>query len=142
MSSEIIQARHPRRTLEKNLARIDRQITPDHECRRRAPSRPRLAPPHRRRICASSPSKGTTWPPTLAPGDRVIVDVSLQSPSPPGIFLLFDGIAFVAQRLEYIEVSAVPLVRVMSDNQRYQTHVRPCHDLRIVGRIRSRWQRL
>lgn len=79
---------------------------------------------------------------TLAPGDKVIVDLSRRVPSPPGLFVLWDGLAQVAKRLEYVEGSDPPMVRIISDNSHYRAYERTLDEVHIVGRIMGRWQRL
>lgn len=85
---------------------------------------------------------GDSMSPTLEPGDKVVVDMSGTTPSPPGIFALWDGLALVAKRLEYIEGSEPATVRILSDNLRYRAYERTADEIKIVGRIRGRWQRL
>jgi len=53
-----------------------------------------------------------------------------------------DGIALVAKRLEFIEGSDLPCVRIRSDNQAYDSYERTVDEIRIAGRIVARWQRL
>lgn len=79
---------------------------------------------------------------TLAPGDKVIVDLARRVPSPPGLFVLWDGLAQVAKRLEYVEGSDPPLVRIISDNHHYRPYERTLEEVHIIGRIMGRWQRL
>jgi len=79
---------------------------------------------------------------TLAPGDKVIVDLNRRVPSPPGLFVMWDGLAQVAKRLEYVEGSDPPLVRIISDNERYRPYERTLEEIHIIGRIMGRWQRL
>lgn len=86
--------------------------------------------------------EGDSMSPTFEPGDKAIIDLNQRTPSPPGVFALWDGLALVAKRLEYIEGSEPASVRIMSDNRRYETYTRTCDEIRIVGRIRGRWQRL
>ena len=86
--------------------------------------------------------EGDSMTPTLMPGDKVIVDLSKRAPSPAGIFVVHDGIALVAKRLEFIEGSDPPSVRIHSDNQAYRSYERTIDEIRIAGRIVARWQRL
>jgi phage repressor protein C with HTH and peptisase S24 domain len=86
--------------------------------------------------------EGDSMTPTLMPGDKVIVDLSKRAPSPAGIFVVHDGIALVAKRLEFIEGSDPPSVRIRSDNQAYESYVRTVGEISIAGRIVARWQRL
>lgn len=86
--------------------------------------------------------EGDSMDGTLAPGDKVIIDQGRRAPSPPGLFLVHDGIGLVAKRLEYIEGSEPPKVRIISDNLRYKPYERLMDEINIVGRIMARWERL
>jgi phage repressor protein C with HTH and peptisase S24 domain len=78
---------------------------------------------------------GDSMAPTLLDGDTVLVDTSRRQPNPPGIFVLDDGIALVAKRLEHIAGSEPPEIRVISDNRRYPEYSRTADEVHIVGRI-------
>lgn len=86
--------------------------------------------------------EGDSMEGTLAPGDKVIVDLTRRIPSPPGLFVIFDGLAQVAKRLEYLGGTVPAQVRVISDNVHYQPYDRILAEMSIVGRIMGRWQRL
>jgi hypothetical protein len=47
---------------------------------------------------------------------HTLVDLGRRSPTPPGIFVLDDGMGLVAKRLEHIPSSDPPRVRIISDN--------------------------
>lgn len=80
--------------------------------------------------------QGDSMMPTLHDGDVVLVDLSRALPTPPGIFVLFDGIGLVAKRLEHIPNSDPPRVRVISDNTFYTPYERTADEIKIIGRIR------
>ena len=80
--------------------------------------------------------EGDSMMPTLHSGDVVLVDLSRRSPTPPGIFVLFDGMGLVAKRLEHIPNNDPPRVRVISDNTFYGPYERTAEEISIVGRIR------
>jgi phage repressor protein C with HTH and peptisase S24 domain len=54
--------------------------------------------------------------PTLHDGEIVLVDLGRRSPTPPGIFVLHDGMGLVAKRLEHIPNSDPARLRIISDN--------------------------
>jgi fused signal recognition particle receptor len=68
--------------------------------------------------------------------DVVLVDTSRRMPTPPGIFVLHDGMGLVAKRLEHIPNSDPPQVRIVSDNLHYSPYERLVDEMNIVGRIR------
>ena len=74
--------------------------------------------------------------PTLNSGDIVLVDTGRRTPTPPGIFVLYDGLGLVAKRLEYIPNSDPPQVRIVADNGHYPPYERLIDETNIVGRIR------
>lgn len=79
--------------------------------------------------------RGDSMEPTLHDGDIILTDISKTIPSPPGIFVLFDGLGLVAKRLEYVNGSEPPAVRIISDNPQYGAYERPVADMRIIGRV-------
>lgn len=85
---------------------------------------------------------GDSMSPTLEPGDKVVVDRSRTAPSPPGVFIVWDGMATVAKRLEFIPNSDPPRVRILSDNPRYQPYERTAEEVFVLARVLGRWQRL
>jgi len=80
--------------------------------------------------------QGDSMIPTLNDGDAVLVDMSRKTPSPPGIFVLDDGMGLVAKRLEHIPNSDPSAVRVISDNAVYGPYERTVDEVHVVGRIR------
>ena len=60
--------------------------------------------------------EGDSMLPTLHHGDIVLVDLARRAPTPPGIFVLHDGMGLVAKRLDHIPNSEPPRVRIISDN--------------------------
>lgn len=80
--------------------------------------------------------EGDSMMPTLNDGDIVLVDTGRRTPTPPGIFVLHDGMGLVAKRLEHIPNSDPPRVRIVSDNATYSPYERLTEETNIVGRIR------
>ncbi len=78
---------------------------------------------------------GDNMYPTLQQGDMVLVDTTQQSPSPPGVFILSDGMGLVAKRLEYVAGTTAQRMRVLSDNPHYPADDRTLEDTLIVGRV-------
>ncbi|MGA1619246.1 MAG: XRE family transcriptional regulator [Pirellulales bacterium] len=79
--------------------------------------------------------EGDSMMPTLIDGDVVLVDISRRSPSPPGIFVINDGMGLVAKRLEHIPNSEPARVRIISDNQRYSDYDGLVDAINVIGRI-------
>lgn len=79
--------------------------------------------------------RGDSMEPTLCHNDVVLVDTSRRQPTPPGIFVLYDGFGLVAKRLELIADAEEPSVRVLSDNPHYSAYEKRVDETRIAGRI-------
>ena len=48
--------------------------------------------------------------PLLSSSDHILIDVSRTVPAPPGIFVIWDGMALVAKRIEHVPHSDSPRV--------------------------------
>ncbi len=79
--------------------------------------------------------QGDSMEPTLRPGDHVIVDTANRAPSPPGIFVLWDGIGSVVKRVEHIHGSDPATYRIISDNPKHNPYERSAGEANIVGRV-------
>lgn len=84
---------------------------------------------------------GDSMVPTLHPGQRVMVDTGDRTPSPPGLFVVWDGLGLVIKRLEPVPGSNPQAVRIMSDNSRYTTYERTLDEAFINGRVVGLWAR-
>lgn len=80
--------------------------------------------------------EGDSMLPTLEDGDTILLDLSLKRPTPPGIFVLHDGMGLVAKRLEHVPNSTPHKIRILSDNPLYSPYERSIDEIRIIGRIR------
>ena len=79
---------------------------------------------------------GLTTLHSLQDDDIVLIDIGRRSPTPPGIFVLHDGMGLVAKRLEHIPNSEPPRVRIISDNPIYSPYEAVADEINIIGRIR------
>ena len=78
---------------------------------------------------------GDSMAPTLEDGDMVMVDTGRTSPSPPGIFVLNDGVGLVAKRVDAVPNSFPQQLRLSSDNPAYSNYQRRIDEVRILGRV-------
>lgn len=78
---------------------------------------------------------GDSMEPILYSGDKVMIDLSRTAPSPPGIFVLHDGIGLIAKQLELIPNSEPPRLIIRSESPRYQNYERTIDEVTIVGRV-------
>lgn len=79
--------------------------------------------------------KGDSMYPTLADNDMVLIDTSRKDPSPPGIFVLFDGIGPVVKRVEYVSKPSESKLRIISDNNQYTSYERDINEVSVIGRV-------
>lgn len=73
--------------------------------------------------------------PILEDGDIILVDLEDTTPSPPGIFVLFDGMGVMAKSLEMVHSTQQGLVRIISANTYYKAYQRTLQDITIIGRV-------
>lgn len=84
---------------------------------------------------------GDSMFPTLVPGQRVFVNTHDRKASPPGIFVVWDGLGLVLKRVEFVDHSDPPRVRIISDNPSYKTYERDLEEAHIQGRVIGSLQR-
>lgn len=77
-------------------------------------------------------------PGSIFPGDRVIVDTRDRRPSPPGPFLVFDGIGLVVKLCEPLFGSDPVRVKLSSRNPSYEPYDVVADEGHIIGRVRGR----
>ena len=78
---------------------------------------------------------GDSMAPTLEHGDMVMIDTNRTIPSPPGIFILDDGVGLVAKRVDAIPNTRPQMLRLSSDNPAYSNYQRRIDEVRILGRV-------
>lgn len=83
---------------------------------------------------------GDSMSPEFQPGDRVMVDTGDRVPSPPGVFVIWDGFGLVVKRVEMIPYSDPPMMRLLSRNDQYETRELPAREVVINGRVVGKWQ--
>lgn len=83
---------------------------------------------------------GDSMEPDLPPGARVMVDTTDRLPTPPGVFVLYDGLGLVVKRVEHLPFSDPSTVRIASDNPRYTPYERTLEEAHIQGRVIGHWR--
>ncbi|WP_215754232.1 S24 family peptidase [Acetobacter sp. P5B1] len=84
--------------------------------------------------------RGDSMEPDYHSGERVLIDLSHKIPSPPGIYVVWDGLGIVMKRLEVVFGSSDPVrVKISSINPAYDSYERPLEDLSISGRVVAKW---
>lgn len=77
-------------------------------------------------------------PGSIMPGDRVIIDARDKSPSPPGLFAVYDGIGLVLKLVEVVPKSDPISLKLSSRNPSYSPYEVTLDEARIIGRVRGR----
>src|SRR5579859_2918160 len=83
---------------------------------------------------------GDSMEPTLLPGQRVLVDTADRRPSPPGVFVVWDGLGLVVKRVQLLPHTDPPRVKITSDNQNYEPYERTLDEAYIQGRVIGQWR--
>ncbi|MBB2159240.1 S24 family peptidase [Gluconacetobacter sacchari] len=83
---------------------------------------------------------GDSMEPDYQAGERVLVDTAHRTPSPPGVYVLWDGFGLVLKRLEIVYGTTDPaMVQIMSINPGYPTYTRALDEVHINGRVVGKW---
>lgn len=82
---------------------------------------------------------GDSMTPAYSPGDRIMVDTEDRRPSPPGVFVLYDGLGLVVKRVEFVPFSDPGKVRIFSVNPEYSPYERTLEEAYIQGRVVGKW---
>jgi len=82
---------------------------------------------------------GNSMEPDFMAGQRVLVDTSHSKPSPPGVYVIWDGMAIILKHLEYIHDDEAPRVRLSSSNPQFPPREEPLASVHINGRVLGKW---
>lgn len=83
---------------------------------------------------------GDSAEPTLMPGQRIMVDTEDLTPSPPGLFVVWDGLGLVVKRVYVLPHSDPVAVELLSDNKVYPPYQRTLEEAHIRGRVVGFWR--
>jgi transcriptional regulator with XRE-family HTH domain len=83
---------------------------------------------------------GDSMQPEFNPGDRVMVNTTDRTPSPPGVFVLWDGFGLIIKRCEMVPHSKPARAILSSANTNYATYEMEISELEIQGRVVGKWQ--
>ena len=83
---------------------------------------------------------GDSMEPDYPAGERVAVDTSHRVPSPPGVYVLWDGFGMVLKRVEILLGTEPTRLRISSINAAYPPYERLLSEVHINGRVIGRWQ--
>ncbi len=79
---------------------------------------------------------GDSMVPTIASGERVIVDTGHLTPTPDGLYAIRDTFdSIVVKRLQLLRSAKPPRVRIISDNANHASEEVPLGEVEIVGKV-------
>lgn len=79
---------------------------------------------------------GDSMAPTIMPGDRIVLDTSLRTPTPDGLYAIRDAMqGTVVKRLQLLQSARPPRVKIISDNSSLAVEEIPLGELEIVGKV-------
>ncbi|MBI1214948.1 MAG: helix-turn-helix domain-containing protein [Alphaproteobacteria bacterium] len=84
--------------------------------------------------------EGDAMTPEFQPGDRVMVDTSDVLPTPPGVFIVWDGMGLSLRRCEVRPGSSPSRLVLSAGNPDYESHEVPFRESVIGGRVIAKWQ--
>lgn len=73
-------------------------------------------------------------------GEHVLVDLSDQTPTPPGAFIVSDGFGYMLRFCEFVVNSEPPEIKISASNSAFQTQTLTFDDFDIVGRVIAKLQ--
>lgn len=77
-------------------------------------------------------------PGSIFPGDRLIMDIGDNQPSPPGPFVVWDGLGVVVKMVEVLPQTEPLRLRMMSRNPHYSPYEVLADESRIIGRVKAK----
>lgn len=83
--------------------------------------------------------KGDSMAPTYNALDRIMVDTDDKTPSPGGVFVVWDGLGLVVKRVQLVPHSEPLKVLISSDNAQYKPYERTLDEAYIQGRVIGKW---
>lgn len=73
-------------------------------------------------------------------GEHVLVDLSDQTPTPPGPFIIFDGFGYMLRLCEFSPKSDPPEIKISASNPGFQTQTLLQKDIELTGRVIAKLQ--
>lgn len=78
--------------------------------------------------------------PAFKRDDPVLVDLSDQFPSPPGVFIISDGYSFLARQCEIVSGARPPEVKISAHDKGFTQQSVQLDDIQIIGRVIAKLQ--
>jgi transcriptional regulator with XRE-family HTH domain len=81
-------------------------------------------------------TNGDSMMPTIASGERVIIDTGHKTPSPDGLYAIRDALdSIVVKRLQVMRAARPPHVKIISDNPNHPSEETALRDVEIMGKV-------
>jgi phage repressor protein C with HTH and peptisase S24 domain len=81
-------------------------------------------------------ASGDGMVPTIAAGERALIDIGHKTPAPDGLYAIRDAFQnIVIKRLQVLMGSRPPRVKVISDNPNHPSEEAALEDIAIVGKV-------
>jgi transcriptional regulator with XRE-family HTH domain len=79
---------------------------------------------------------GDSMAPTIASGERVIIDAGHKNPTPDGLYAIHDAFEqATVRRLQVLRSTSPTRVKIISDNSKHAAEEIPLSELEIVGKV-------
>jgi transcriptional regulator with XRE-family HTH domain len=78
--------------------------------------------------------------PDFKQGEHVLIDLSDQTPSPPGVFVVSDGFGYMMRHCAFIPKTNPPEVRISATGAGFHSQILKLEDFIIVGRVIAKLQ--
>jgi len=79
---------------------------------------------------------GDSMAPTIASGERVVVDTGHKTPTPDGLYAIRDSFScIVVKRLQLLRSARPTRVKIISDNANHPSEEVPLAEIEIVGKV-------
>ena len=86
------------------------------------------------------PIQDNTMTPDFKQGEHVLVDLSDRKPSPPGVFVVSDGVGHIVRQCEVLPNTRPLKVRMRPLNPSYESHDAPLQKTAMIGRVIAKLQ--
>lgn len=73
--------------------------------------------------------------PDFRQGEHVLVDISDQSPSPSGTFIISDGFGLMIRQCEFVPKSKPPKIKITAKDQNFMPQSLEFEGFQIIGRV-------
>ena len=81
-------------------------------------------------------TNGDSMVPTIASGERVVVDTNHKTPTPDGLYAIRDTFGhIVVKRLQVMRSARPTRVKIISDNPNHASEETPLGELEVVGKV-------